>query len=330
MFQLIATTVALAHGRPEAGYPYSKPIISTVPSSVYGVPDSYENGGFSSYISGGNIAFAGANNIIGHGLTGGSFHGSTAGGSSADFTSHQFASGGSSFVNGIGLQGGSIGNTAIESDDAAGGIFGGGGGTLVQKHIYVHVPPHEPEELRPARPISITPAQKHYKIIFIKAPTAPTPTAPVIPVHPQVEEKTLVYVLVKRPDEQPEIHIPTPAPTQPSKPEVYFIRYKTQKQAGAGGDTSILSGGTGGRTSIITDANSSNIGEQSGILSSIGGSGIGSTSIGGTDHAIGVGGQEFLSSSSISSSSHSQSHSHSSASSSISSSYGPPAHNTGY
>lgn len=45
---------------------------------------------------------------------------------------------------------------------------------------------------------------------------------------PQNEEKTLVYVLVKKPEEQPEIVIPTQAPTQPSKPEVYFIKYKTQ------------------------------------------------------------------------------------------------------
>lgn len=111
-----------------------------------------------------------------------------------------------------------------------GGGFGGGfgGGTTVQKHIYVHVPPPEPEEFRPQRPIPVAQAQKHYKIIFIKAPSPPAPTAPVIPVQPQNEEKTLVYVLVKKPEEQPEIHIPTPAPTQPSKPEVYFIRYKTQ------------------------------------------------------------------------------------------------------
>lgn len=72
------------------------------------------------------------------------------------------------------------------------------------------------------------PPQKHYKIVFIKAPTPPAPTAPVIPLIPQNEEKTLVYVLVKKPEEQPEIVIPTQAPTQPSKPEVYFIKYKTQ------------------------------------------------------------------------------------------------------
>jgi Domain of unknown function (DUF243) len=66
--------------------------------------------------------------------------------------------------------------------------------------------------------------------VFIKAPSPPSYQAPVIPVQPQNEEKTLVYVLVKKPEEQQEVVIPTAAPTQPSKPEVYFIRYKTQKK----------------------------------------------------------------------------------------------------
>ncbi len=79
---------------------------------------------------------------------------------------------------------------------------------------------------RPQAPLP--PPRKHYKIVFIKAPTAPPPTAPTIELPPQDEQKTLIYVLVKKPEEQPEINIPTPAPTKPSKPEVYFIRYKTQ------------------------------------------------------------------------------------------------------
>ncbi|CAH2086494.1 unnamed protein product [Euphydryas editha] len=103
---------------------------------------------------------------------------------------------------------------------------------IVHKHVYVHVPPPDNELPAIRKPIYVPPPQKHYKIVFIKAPTPPTPTAPVIPVQPQNEEKTLVYVLVKKPEPQPEIVIPTPAPTQPSKPEVYFIRYKTQKQEG--------------------------------------------------------------------------------------------------
>lgn len=101
---------------------------------------------------------------------------------------------------------------------------------VVHKHVYVHVPPPEAPEYKAPRPVlPPPPPQKHYKIVFIKAPTPPTPTAPVLPpLPPQDEEKTLIYVLVKKPEEQPEIQIPTQAPTQPSKPEVYFIRYKTQ------------------------------------------------------------------------------------------------------
>lgn len=97
------------------------------------------------------------------------------------------------------------------------------------------MPPPEQEEVRVQRPQSVGQSQKHYKIIFIKAPSPPSYQAPVIPVQAQNEEKTLVYVLVKKPDEQPDIVIPTPAPTQPSKPEVYFIKYKTQKENGGSG-----------------------------------------------------------------------------------------------
>jgi hypothetical protein len=57
-------------------------------------------------------------------------------------------------------------------------------------------------------------------------PTAPA-IAPVLPVN---EEKTIVYVLVKKPDDLPAIIVPTPATTPPSKPEVYFIRYKTEEK----------------------------------------------------------------------------------------------------
>lgn len=113
------------------------------------------------------------------------------------------------------------------------GYSGGGGGgyssgpaAIVQKHIYVHVPPPDQDEIRVQRPIPIAAPQKHYKIIFIKAPSPPQYQAPIIPVQPQNEEKTLVYVLVKKPEEQQDIIIPTAAPTQPSKPEVYFIKYK--------------------------------------------------------------------------------------------------------
>ncbi|KAG7208329.1 hypothetical protein KM043_014565 [Ampulex compressa] len=110
---------------------------------------------------------------------------------------------------------------------------------VVHKHVYVHVPPPETPEYKPPKSFPApSPPQKHYKIVFIKAPTSPPPTAPALPALPQPdEEKTLIYVLVKKPEEAPDVVLPTQAPTQPSKPEVYFIRYKTQKEAQNGGDT---------------------------------------------------------------------------------------------
>lgn len=37
-----------------------------------------------------------------------------------------------------------------------------------------------------------------------------------------------MYVLVKKPDDVADISLPAATPTAPSKPEVYFIRYKAK------------------------------------------------------------------------------------------------------
>ncbi|XP_060535367.1 uncharacterized protein LOC132707499 [Cylas formicarius] len=102
-------------------------------------------------------------------------------------------------------------------------------GPLVQKHIYFHVAPPFEEEERQAKIQAAANHQKHYKIIFIKAPSYAAPAAPKLQLQAQNEEKTLVYVLVKKPDEAQEIELSTAAPTQPSRPEVYFIRYKAKE-----------------------------------------------------------------------------------------------------
>lgn len=104
---------------------------------------------------------------------------------------------------------------------------------VIHKHVYIHIPPPEPD-YPPEIPNvnTVQPVQKHYRIIFIKAPTLAAPTAPpVAPALPINEEKTIVYVLVKKPDDLPIINLPTPPSTPPSKPEVYFIRYKTEERS---------------------------------------------------------------------------------------------------
>ncbi|XP_055322741.1 uncharacterized protein LOC129578355 [Sitodiplosis mosellana] len=241
---IVLSCLAFAAARPEApiqsGYSYNRP-------------------GGSGGISTGFSGVSGSSFGIGHG--GGSF------GSS-------FSSGGSSSLSGFGIGGGSGG----------GGYSGGGyqssGAAVVQKHIYVHVPPPEPEDVQPQRQIPVAQAQKHYKIIFIKAPSPPSYQAPIIPVQPQNEEKTLVYVLVKKPEEQQDIVIPTAAPTQPSKPEVYFIKYKTQKESGGAGGYPAANVGSSSGLDLSAPGP---IGGGSGIdfgSSGIGSSGIGSSGIG--------------------------------------------------
>ncbi|ODM87788.1 hypothetical protein Ocin01_18893 [Orchesella cincta] len=42
--------------------------------------------------------------------------------------------------------------------------------------------------------------------------------------------KTLVYVLLKKAADAPDVKFSGPAPTAPSKPSVFFIRYKTPGQ----------------------------------------------------------------------------------------------------
>ncbi|KAK9880940.1 hypothetical protein WA026_013270 [Henosepilachna vigintioctopunctata] len=285
---LTTTLIAIAHGKPEYNYP--APQRPHIPSGSYGVPgggiistgggsigggfiggSGSTGGGFigggGSSIGGGFIGGGGSS--IGGGLISGSTGGGFIGGGSSS-TGGGFISGGGGNIGGGGFIGGGGG--------ATGGGFiggGGGGGVLVQKHIYVHVAPPEPEEFKPQRPISVGQATKHYKIIFIKAPSAPTPTAASIALQQRNEEKTLVYVLVKKPEDAPEISIPTAAPTQPSKPEVYFIRYKTQKETSGGG--SIGGGIIGGGGSIGGGV----IGGGSIGGGSIGGGSIGGGSIGG-------------------------------------------------
>ncbi len=65
----------------------------------------------------------------------------------------------------------------------------------------------------------------------------------------QDQQKTLVYVLVKRPDASgADVKIRAPQPTAPAKPEVFFIRYKNNG-GGGGGNGNGNGGGSGSGSS---------------------------------------------------------------------------------
>lgn len=91
----------------------------------------------------------------------------------------------------------------------------------VRKDIYLHVPPPEFEEPEVAPTIVASPSttSKHYKILFIKTPSyAPRPIAAAA-LRQNYEEKTLVYVLVKKP-EPVESVAQTIVQSKTDKPEV--------------------------------------------------------------------------------------------------------------
>ncbi|KAK3912592.1 Oxoglutarate dehydrogenase [Frankliniella fusca] len=100
----------------------------------------------------------------------------------------------------------------------------------VHKHVYVHVAPEEPAEQQAPLVVNAQrKPKKHYKIVFIKTPSALPPSSAYVNVPQPDQEKTLIYVLSKKPDLQQSLVLSTPAPTQPAKPEVFFIRYKTNE-----------------------------------------------------------------------------------------------------
>ncbi|KAK5642912.1 hypothetical protein RI129_009079 [Pyrocoelia pectoralis] len=270
-----ALLITTAQCRPQ--YHYNSPTIS----GGGGGGSFVTGGGGSSFVSGGGGASFGS-------VSGGSgFHGGS--GSFISGGGGSFGSGGGGFGSGGGGGFGSGGGGFGSGGGSGGGfVSGGGGGAIVHKHVYVHVAPPDPEEFHAKRPISVGQSSKHYKIIFIKAPTYATRTAQQIALQAQNQEKTLIYVLVKKPDEVADITVPSVAPVQPSKPEVYFIRYKTQQQGGVGG----IGGGGGGLGVDITAPVSGGFssGGSTGIGATGGGLGGGSFSGGVSTGGVGVGG----------------------------------------
>lgn len=94
---------------------------------------------------------------------------------------------------------------------------------IITKHIYFHVPPPDVEASVAPAPIK---RKKSYNIVFIKVPSqqpryytnshgfATNPYA-------NVEEKTLIYVLVKKPND-----LSQERAKSPPNHEVYYVKYK--------------------------------------------------------------------------------------------------------
>ncbi|KAL5282562.1 hypothetical protein ACFFRR_005583 [Megaselia abdita] len=96
-----------------------------------------------------------------------------------------------------------------------------------QQNVYLNLPPQEQQLSQyPTYYPFPQPKRKHYKIVLIRPPSPP----PQQQIPQEIEEQTIVYVLVKKPDE-PKIDLQQSEPVfKPSKPEVYFIKYQTKEE----------------------------------------------------------------------------------------------------
>jgi hypothetical protein len=96
--------------------------------------------------------------------------------------------------------------------------------------VYIHSAPDEAPELK-SNVIRVPGGgNKHVNIIFVKTPSQDSSSQTEVILPEQDEHKNLVYVLLKKGENTNNVNIRRPAPTQPSKPDVYFIRYKDGKQ----------------------------------------------------------------------------------------------------
>ncbi|KAF5286132.1 hypothetical protein FQA39_LY16415 [Lamprigera yunnana] len=210
---IVVALIAVIHARPDVSHIPSGSYLPSGGGGHFGSGSSH----FNQFGTGGFGGHGGSGGISGGGHGGFSYHQSSHGGI-----------GGGGFGGHGGIGGGGFGGHG----GIGGGGFGGHGGGFVQdqKHVYFYAAPEEEHGSRLR--INIVPnSQRNTKIIFVKAPTYGSVTPEVIAPQSLSEDRTLVYVLVKRPENGGQITIPTGAGVKPSKPEVYFIKYKTQHDA---------------------------------------------------------------------------------------------------
>ncbi|OXA58980.1 protein no-on-transient A [Folsomia candida] len=144
--------------------------------------------------------------------------------------------------------GGGFGGFSSGGGGGFGGSGGGGAGGQVYRHVYVHAAPDEAADHQ-SRVIRVPGgADKHVNIIFVKTPSQSSSQQTEVILPEQGEQKTLVYVLLKKGSNSADVKIRRPAASAPAKPEVYFIRYAGAGGAGggSGGAGGFSSGGGGG------------------------------------------------------------------------------------
>ncbi|XP_030381449.1 uncharacterized protein LOC115629189 [Scaptodrosophila lebanonensis] len=102
---------------------------------------------------------------------------------------------------------------------------------IINKKFYLISAPEDHNNDNKVKHLVLGRPQKNYRVVFIKAPAGDNANVKYSAEFAPQEEKTVIYVLSKKDNDVDANDIATPAPTQPSKPEVFFIKYKTDEEA---------------------------------------------------------------------------------------------------
>ncbi|XP_064537136.1 uncharacterized protein TwdlZ [Drosophila montana] len=110
---------------------------------------------------------------------------------------------------------------------------------IITKQFYSVSAAEDSEELQPrSKHLLIGRATRNYRVIFIRAPSAQSEAVKYTAELAPQEERTVIYVLSRK---QPELEVHDIQPPRQQhqqqqssdKPEVFFIRYKTNEEAAA-------------------------------------------------------------------------------------------------
>ncbi|XP_011205120.2 uncharacterized protein LOC105227469 [Bactrocera dorsalis] len=238
---LCCALVTIANGKPQ-GYNYGAGLSGgSVQGGAYHGSSSF-GGGLSGLggLSGGGSGFGGFGSASNNGPSFGGF-------GSGGGIGHSAGGFGSGIGASSGIGGGSFGSGSSGFGSGVGGGFNAGAGgfggyngqqqtgvfeaPLVHKQFITVSAPEDHETLEKSKHFVIGRPQKNYRVVFIKAPSSSSANVKLSAEYAPQEEKTVIYVLSKK-DSSLEVNdIATPAPTVPAKPEVFFIKYKTEEEA---------------------------------------------------------------------------------------------------
>lgn len=232
--------VAIVNGKPQ-GYNYGAGVSGgNAQGGSYHSGSSLGGGlGGLGGLNAGSSGFGSFGSATSNGPSFSGFHGSSSGRSAGGFGS---AIGGGSGIGGgsFGVGSGGFGSGVGGGFNAGAGEFGGHSGQqqtgvfeapLVHKQFITVSAPEDHESLEKTKHFVIGRPQKNYRVVFIKAPSSSSANVKLSAEYAPQEEKTVIYVLSKK-DSSLEVNdIATPAPTVPAKPEVFFIKYKTEEEA---------------------------------------------------------------------------------------------------